>query len=239
MRSFVTLSRRTPRAEPLDALPVTPQQRRAAHLAASVLLGYPDDTLRTSTAAVRALLSPLPADVATRLAAFVDVVENTPADVLAAAYVRTFDLRRQCSMYLSYFAAGDTRRRGTALVRFVEAYRAAGWEVAGDELPDHLPVVLEFSARATGDDAVIAAGLLGTHRDGIEVLRSALASADRGERSPWTDVVEAVCLTLGPLDPAMHRRYTELVTAGPPTEMVGVSAHGPLEPYDPTGGGPR
>ena len=135
-------------------------------------------------------------------------------------------------MYLSYYAAGDTRKRGMALVRFVQAYRAAGWEVDGEELPDYLPMALEFSARATTrDEERIAAGLLGSHRQGIEVLRSALAAL----KSPYALVVEAVCLTLPPLDAETERRYLELVTSGPPTEMVGLSAMGPLEPFAPAG----
>ncbi|MBD5785952.1 nitrate reductase molybdenum cofactor assembly chaperone [Cellulosimicrobium terreum] len=238
----------------LAPVATTPAQRRTAHMAASLLLAYPDDDTLAAAAAVRPALAGLPEPVAERLGAFCDVLDHAASGSgsdgsggpggpgtrelreLQARYVATFDLKRKCSMYLSYYAAGDTRRRGLALVRFVEAYRAAGWELAarttagGPELPDYLPMVLEFSARTTGDDATIAAGLLGSHRDGIEVLRSALA--DTG--APWTGVVEAVCLTLPPLDEATARRYEALVTAGPPTEMVGLEGMDGLAPFGPT-----
>lgn len=221
-------TRRTPRLEPLRPVTASSAQRRTTHMAASLLLGYPSERTPVIIAEVRRAVGSLPAEVAERLAAFCDYVDSQPRAELEAQYVRTFDLKRKCSMYLSYFATGDTRKRGTALVRFVEAYRAAGWEIADDELPDYLPAVLELSAKA-GDDrsdtAKIAAGLLGSHREGIEVLRSALASLN----SPWAGVVETVCLTLPPLNAATHRRFVELVTAGPPTEMVGLSAMGPHE----------
>jgi nitrate reductase delta subunit len=211
-------------------------------MAASVLLAYPDADVLDAAVAVRASTPGLPAPVRERLDAFCDVL-TACADArglreLQARYVATFDLKRKCSMYLSYYAAGDTRRRGTALVAFVEAYRAAGWEVTGSELPDYLPTVLEFSARTEGDDATIAAGLLASHRDGIEVLRTALDSM----ASPWTGLVEAVCLTLPPLDERTQQRYVELVTAGPPAELVGMEPFA-LEPYgtgaDRTGGAVR
>ncbi len=233
---------RGPQPDHLAPVATSAAQRRTAHMAASLLLAYPDEDVLAAVDAVRASAPSLPSPVRERLEDFCEVL-TTPGGPglreLQARYVATFDLKRKCSMYLSYYAAGDTRRRGTALVAFVEAYRAAGWEVTGSELPDYLPTVLEFSARTTGDDATIAAGLLASHRDGIEVLRTALESA----RSPWTGLVEAVCLTLPPLDERTQQRYVELVTAGPPAELVGMEPFA-LEPYgtgapDRTGGAVR
>ena len=88
-------------------------------------------------------------------------------------YVVTFDLKRKCSLYLSYYATGDTRRRGAALVTFKEAYRAAGWEFDAPELPDYLPAVLEFSAVSDSPIAV------GAHRRAPRRHRSA-AGRTRG-----------------------------------------------------------
>lgn len=221
---------RGPQPDHLAPVPTSGTQRRTTHMAASLLLAYPDDDALAAVPTVRAATPSLPAPVRERLDAFCDLLSTHAVgrDLrdLQARYVATFDLKRKCAMYLSYYAAGDTRRRGTALVAFVEAYRAAGWEIAGAELPDHLPTVLEFSARTTGDDATIAAGLLAAHRDGIEVLRAALEQ----QASPWTGVVEAVCLTLPPLDERTQQRYVELVTAGPPAELVGMEPFA-LAPY--------
>ena len=86
-------------------------------------------------------------------------------------------------LYLSYYAAGDTRRRGMALVTFVEAYRACGWVPRDDELPDHLPTVLELVGARPRP---VADALLGTHRAGIELLRSALHHAGSPTRTSST-----------------------------------------------------
>ena len=64
-------------------------------------------------------------------------------------YVETFDMRRKCSPYLTYWTHGDTRNRGMALLHFKEAYHEAGLTIDETELPDHLAVVLEFAATVT------------------------------------------------------------------------------------------
>lgn len=212
----------------LDPVRVTDHQRRVTHMAASILLAYPTAERFEQFDTVGAGIAELPGDVRERLSAFVALAQSTGRQELERHYVDVFDMKRKCSMYLSYFLTGDTRKRGMALVRFKEAYRAAGFEVDQDELPDFLPVVLEFSALVEDESTAIASGLLGAHREGIEVLRAALTSIG----SPYAGVVEAVCLTLGKITPATKDRYLQLITAGPPTEMVGVDAMGPLEPLD-------
>ncbi|MFM9701179.1 nitrate reductase molybdenum cofactor assembly chaperone, partial [Streptomyces europaeiscabiei] len=94
-------------------------------------------------------------------------------------------------------------------VTLLEAYRAAGWEFDADDLPDFLPAVLEFSARA---DSEIALSLLAAHREGIEVLRAAL----EGMSSPWALVVRTVTQSLPPIDAATRERYLDLINEGPP-----------------------
>ncbi|MEQ6897684.1 nitrate reductase molybdenum cofactor assembly chaperone [Microbacterium sp. KR10-403] len=171
---------------------------------------------------MRALIDPVPAEVRTPLLQFIDVAEAS--DDLGRLYVNTFDLKRKCSLYLTYYANGDTRKRGTALVTILEAYRAAGWEFDAQELPDYLPAVLEFSAMS---DSEIAAALLSSHREGVEVLRAALEGMD----SPWAGVVRAVTLSLPPIDAATRERYLDLINEGPPTETVGLSFLGNLPPF--------
>ena len=223
-----------PALEPVAPVRVSDGQRTTVHMAASLLLDYPGERLYASLPVLTGSVSGssrdgLPAPIRDRLIAMIDHLEAIGPQQAQRNYVDTFDLKRKCSMYLSYFLTGDTRKRGTALVRFIEAYRAVGFEVDRSELPDFLPLVLEFSARAGAVDGgpEIAAGLLNAHRQGIEVLRSSLTSM----RSPYAAVVEAVCQTLPPVSDRVRDRYLELITAGPPTEMVGLSALGPLEPY--------
>ena len=54
---------------------------------------------------------------------------RTPLPELQADYVETFDNRRRCNLFLTYFAHGDTRKRGMALLRFKQTYLRAGFEL--------------------------------------------------------------------------------------------------------------
>ena len=222
---------RTPKLAPrrVTALSLGDGDRRIAHMAASLLMDYPDEARRGRFSAVAASVETLPDGLRAAFGAFLDAAGEMNQQELEVHFTATFDLKRKCCPYLSYYAAGDTRRRGMALVRFVEAYRAAGWEVAADELPDYLPMVLEFSALS---DSPIAGELLSAHRDGIEVLRSALEKVN----SPYMHLVEAVCLSLPPIDDATRQRYLDLVNEGPPTETVGMTFLGNLKPFSADGG---
>lgn len=219
-------AKRTRRGE---ALELDLETRRTAHMAASLLLDYPAASRRASFSLVEAVTAQLPEGLREAFGAFFAEVAGWTQGELEAHYTATFDEKRACCPYLSYYAAGDTRRRGMALVRFVEAYRAAGWQTASGELPDHLPTVLEFSAR-TGSPA--AAELLGAHREGVEVLRTAL----RKLGSPYRHVLDAVCRSLPEVDEATLERFRALIAEGPPTELVGLgSVPVALAPYSASG----
>ncbi|MCA2229254.1 nitrate reductase molybdenum cofactor assembly chaperone [Nonomuraea aurantiaca] len=192
---------------------------RAAHMVASVLLGYPDDRLYGARQVLAEAVDALPAgEVRDHLSAFLDHAAGTAQADLAAHYVATFDLKRRCCPYLTYYAYGDTRKRGGALLRFKHALRAAGFEVADGELPDHVAVVCELSARGAVREA---RRLLQEHRAGLELLHTALED----ERSPYADVVAAVTATLPPAGPREKEAALRLAAEGPPAEEVG------LEPY--------
>ena len=203
-----------------ERVELTASQRATTHMAASLLLDYPvEDSLSARLEAVTAALvgpEAPPAAVAAPVEEFMATARSWGERVLAEHYVETFDRRRRCCLYLTYCAVGDTRHRGAALLAFKQALAAAGYELTTDELPDYLPVVLELSARS-GDE--IAQTLLSSHREGIEVLRSALVDAG----SPYSRLVEAVSMTLPEIDAATADRVRALVAAGPPVETVGVT----------------
>ncbi|WP_127842497.1 nitrate reductase molybdenum cofactor assembly chaperone [Actinomyces wuliandei] len=198
--------------------------RATVHMAASLLLDYPQEgalsqRLDAVEAALAASPEAVPQAVAAPLRRFVDTARRHSERTMAEHYVETFDRRRRCCLYLTYYAVGDTRHRGAAILAFKQAMAATGYEMAGtsgEELPDYLPVVLELSARSNDEVAQV---LLSAHREGIEVLRSALV--DIG--SPYADLVEAVSMTLPPVDEATASRVQALVAAGPPAETVGVN----------------
>jgi len=164
----------------------------------------------------------LPTAVSDPLMAFVHHLEVTALPELAADFVATFDHRRRCCLYLTYFEHGDTRNRGVALLRFKTAYRESGMVLSDDELPDHLGVVLEFGATA---DVSAARVLLLEHRAGLELLRLALEDA----HSPWAHVLQAVSATLPPLAGDDREAVMKLAAQGPPAEEVGLAPFAPPE----------
>lgn len=195
-------------------------ERSRALLVAAQLLGYPDEELMQRLP----MLGTAGRDCGAAtpfLGAFLDELGSQQLAVAQARYVETFDLRRRCCLYLTYYTYGDTRKRGMALLRFSHAYRAAGYQLEAAELPDHLAVVCEFAAHAP-DDGV---RLLREHRAGVELLRMALA--DGG--SPYLDVVDAVRAVLPEPAPRDLDRAIALAQAGPPAEEVGLEPFGPPE----------
>ena len=224
MSTRVTPRRAMP--DPLAPVALSPEGRARVHMIASLLLDYPDDAWFARLPVLREQLIGLPSRVREPLEGFVDAAEAAGGRAWQRAYVTTFDLKRKCSLYLSYFATGDTRRRGTALVTFLDAYRAAGWEFDAAELPDYLPAVLEFSAVS---GSPVADALLVSHREGVEVLRAALEGMD----SPWAGVVRAITLSLPAIDARTRDRVFDLVNEGPPSETVGLSWIGNLPPFRP------
>lgn len=182
---------------------------------AALLLDYPNEQMLATIDQIDDAAMQLPDEVGAHLLEFIHHLRATPPITLAQQYVETFDMRRRSSMHLTFYAYGDTRKRGMALLRFKHAYRHAGVELGDEELPDHLPVLLEFAATV---DPIGGERLLGEHVPVIELLR--LSLADNG--SPYAGVVAAVVATLPPLTTADRRRIAELAAQGPPEEEVGL-----------------
>ncbi|MEU0086671.1 nitrate reductase molybdenum cofactor assembly chaperone [Streptomyces sp. NPDC006274] len=200
--------------------------------AQSLLLAYPDEEFEQRLALAARVAATLPDPVARPLLRFTAHAEQTaPAD-LAAAYVATFDHRKRCCLYLTYYAHGDTRKRGIGLLRLKQTYTAAGWRLGDDELPDHLAVVLEFAAT----DPAAGARLLTEHRAGLGLLRLAL----NDDGSPWAQVLDSVSATLPALAGDDREAVLRLAAEGPPEEQVGLDPYAsPVFLPDPVVGGPR
>ena len=187
----------------------------------SILLQYPTQAIFDGLATIAEHAAAVPSkssrEALGRFVAWLRVTD--PIDV-AEHYVQTFDLRRRCALYLTYPRYGDTRKRGMAMVVFKTAYRDAGFVPTDDELPDYLPMVLDFAALTPRGER-----LLHAHRADLELLHRALDQAN----SPYADVVAVVRDQL----PGLGRReLAQVKTAwetGPPEEEVG------LEPFAPPG----
>ena len=190
--------------------------------AVSLVLQYPDPWLVEARAEVVAEARKLPASPARdALLDFLGWWRDEAPDRLRRRYVETFDFSRRTALDLTYYTHGDRRQRGLALLALRRRYAAAGLELDGGELPDHLPVMLEFAAI----DPVAGADLLAEFRSVVELLRLALERAE----SPYAGALGALCLELPPLGDDERSELRRLAREGPPGESVGLEPFAPPE----------
>ncbi|MDO4252444.1 MAG: nitrate reductase molybdenum cofactor assembly chaperone [Rothia sp. (in: high G+C Gram-positive bacteria)] len=156
---------------------------------------------------------------------------SAPLAEVAGQYVQEYDLSRRHAFHLSYWTEGDTRRRGQALTRFKQMYRESGMltDLQG-ELPDYLPLVLEFTALV---DRKAGRAALQAYRPSLEMLRLAL----KEDKLAFYGLVQAICDTLPGPSPQTAQEIQELAGFGPPSEQVGLSSSDPrllplLQPSD-------
>jgi len=115
--------------------------------ALSALLSYPSEDLIAALPEIDAalhfegLLGPKRMEEIRRL-----LRELRQGDLyeLQERYVLLFDRSRSLSLNLFEHVHGESRDRGGAMVDLLETYRAGGFDLVGPELPDHLPVLLEY-----------------------------------------------------------------------------------------------
>jgi nitrate reductase molybdenum cofactor assembly chaperone NarJ/NarW len=189
----------------------------------SLLLQYPDDELLEAREGIGAAVAGLPrCAAASALGRFCAWWSTTDPLAIAQHYVETFDLNKRSGLYLTFYGDGDRRERGMALLRLRKLYRAAGLPQDGRELPDFLPVMLEFAAAAPHGYGDV---VLREHRAALELVR--LSLRERG--SPYAELLDAVCLTLGEASPGDRARARLLAASGPPQELVGLEPFAPPE----------
>ena len=117
--------------------------------AMSLMLSYPTEELQAAMPEIGGVLasdSRLTAAARRALRPLVERLQSSDIYDLQEGYVALFDRSRSLSLNLFEHVHGESRDRGGAMVSLVETYRAAGFDPATSELPDHLPVLLEFLA---------------------------------------------------------------------------------------------
>lgn len=128
---------------------LTPPEMRLTLRVLAKLLGYPSAELRAHLPDLREALAGERALGSARraeLEALIESLARTPALDVEAAYVELFDRGRSTSLHLFEHVHGDSRDRGPAMVDLAQTYEKAGLYLAPHELPDYLPVVLEFAS---------------------------------------------------------------------------------------------
>ena len=159
------------------------------HLAS--LVNYPDaQLLPTLGDCIHALKQEAP-EAAALLEDFRDAAQVLGAGALEEAYIQTFEMQAEAALYVGHQLFGEDWRRGTFMACLKKRYQECGFS-SGEELPDHLNVILRFLAvEQSGPEKEELIG------DCIVPALHKVLRAMEGKKTPYGDVVRAVLLCLG------------------------------------------
>ena len=127
----------------------TPKPMSRSLRALARLLGYPDAQLRAHLHELRQALraeAALTPERSAEVDALIDSIAAQDALDAEADYVQLFDSGRRTSLHLFEHVHGDSRDRGPAMIDLAQTFEKAGLYLAEGEMPDHLPVVLEYAS---------------------------------------------------------------------------------------------
>ena len=151
--------------------------------ALAALIAYPTEALQAATGEIAAVLAEEGLVPAPRRAAIDGLLaELADHDIydLQERYFALFDRSRTLSLHLFEHVHGESRDRGQAMADLIELYRGHGFEPTASELPDFLPLFLEFLSLLPGHEAqaLLAepAGILQTLADRLVTRKSAYAA---------------------------------------------------------------
>lgn len=115
----------------------------------AALLGYPSDELRTHVGEITKAIrteGTLPRAALRRLGPLLDRLAQDDLLEQQATYSELFDRSRSLSLHLFEHVHGDSRERGQAMIDLGQQYLANGFYLEASELPDFMPVFLEYAA---------------------------------------------------------------------------------------------
>ena len=161
--------------------------------ALAALLGYPTPELVAALPEIGALIDREPKLGRRERASLRALVDELAASDLLDAqerYVSVFDRGRATSLHLFEHVHGESRDRGQAMVDLNAMYARAGLTLAANELPDYLPVLLEF---ASLQPEAVARDVLDDCAHIVRKVGEALARRD----SPYAGVFAAVLALAG------------------------------------------
>ena len=154
----------------------------------SALLEYPSQDLLDHLPELQTFVAQnVDIDKAEReaLSGFLRHLSSFSLTELQADYVKTFDMTAEHSLHLTHHLFGDDKNRGPALIDLGELYKDYGVEVVTNELPDYLPLVLEFTAYLDDSEATV---FLSDAKKVLSVLTENLTKAE----SPYAALLSIV-----------------------------------------------
>lgn len=184
------------------------------------MLRYPDEQLIAALPEVRSELVASKVPEAERLIELIDDWLAADPYALQERYVETFDHNKNRALHVSWFQYGDRRQRGMVLLKLKRRYQEFEMAPREDELPDWLPLMLEFAAHAPNPEGV---ALLQQWRAAIELIRRSLTE----DESEYAAVLDLVSATLPKLGANLREAVDRLIEEGPPGEEIGLEPFGP------------
>jgi len=156
----------------------------------SVLLEYPTKDLVDHWHELTEAANELPdltAEDRSTLTGFIAWASDLSLTKFQAEYVNNFDMTAENSLYLTYHLFDEQDRdRGPALIELAELYKSTGFEIGDGELPDYLPLILEYVS--TMDDAPSAQAFLKQTSQAAGIISSNLEK----NSSPYAPLVRMV-----------------------------------------------
>ncbi|NDI35220.1 nitrate reductase molybdenum cofactor assembly chaperone [Chengkuizengella sediminis] len=149
----------------------------------SILLQYPEYEWKNNkeiTDEISLLKDP---KIKERFSEFLSYINKNTMDELWKTYVNVFDFNEKTTLYLTYIIFGDNRERGPAFVKLKQEFAEAGFILEKEELPDYLPLILEFASEAPRENA---SKLFKIHRKAIDLLHIELEKLN----SPYLNLLE-------------------------------------------------
>lgn len=179
---------------------------RMALLAASYLLEYPDACWLESLEELQEEIENIKEkDCFEALSEFIEYSRSSDELNMAELYTKTFEFAKETTLYMTYYTFKEKQERGTALLNLKNRYLQRGLNLAENELPDFLPVILEYTA-ATGDRNVLDA-----YTPELQSIYSSL----RKENNPYSLVLQAILITAGKAEGSKASRVSvEYITQG-------------------------
>lgn len=154
----------------------------------SALLCYPTEELQSAASELKAAIAAEPLlkpATANALAALVDDIAGDDLFDRQERYLLLFDRTRSLSLHLFEHVHGESRDRGQAMVDLISVYQEGGYAPTAKELPDYLPLFLEFVSTR---EPAAALEFIGQPAHVFTALRERLQK--RG--SPYAAVFEAL-----------------------------------------------
>ena len=195
------------------------------------LVSYPDTAVREHLDEMRDTLHREQALRANRLAeldALIASIQRQSAIDAEADYVQLFDSGRRTSLHLFEHVHGDSRDRGPAMIDLAQTYEKAGLYLAEGEMPDHLPVALEY---ASTQPPAEAKAFLSETADILNVIFNALEKRESRYASVLGALLDLAGETARPVtiadEPPIDESWAE------PVAFDGCSTSGQARPGQP------